>query len=554
MSWLDRRSNSPIGIDLDGRSIRAVQLSGSPRGWCLQAAATLPRQRSNVPITPEEVAALVRMFPKHGFTGSEVVLALPADRLITSILDMPPRSSGAPVNQIARSELARMHQCDPRAIEMASWALPQPARAGSSTPTMVCACAYADAEGLIKLFERCGHHVTAIDIRSRALLRACGPVLTEPDAITAIVELGWDQVHLVAMHGSLVAYDRALTEAGIERLIEALVAKSSLDRPAAEALLREGGLDAENAGSEQVKRARKPITRVEMHFDMIADELSTPMSYLANQYPDIPVRGVVLTGSCALIPGLAEYMAARLELDVRVVTPQHVAEVSETVSGPLDGGAIVATGLAQYGPDKACPSVNLIPSPKLIAIQRRARTRRWVAACLAYLVMLASVYLGCRLRWGGNDLQAGELARISTDIQRYDSQKTAVKGAIAALRAKIDANNAVGQQPDWSILLALVARNLGSDVVLKHCVLDLDGKGKPENTDKTDNRRRQFVFEINALGRTQTAVSAFILRLEKTGLFDRVKLIRTGRQDFMSGKAVAFQLACSLGARSRRPK
>lgn len=554
MGWLHRRTNTPIGIDLDGRTIRAVQLSGSPQGWCLQAIATLRRQQSNVPVSPEEIAALVRMFPQNGFTGNEVVLALPADKLISAILDLPPCSSGAPVEQIARAELARMHECDPRVIEMASWALPQPTRAGKSTPTMVCACTYSDAEGLIKLLERCGQHVVAIDTRSRALARACTPVLIDPNAITAIVELGWDWAYVVAMHGALVAYDRALSEAGLEKLVEALLAKSSLDRPAADALLREVTLNPENANRERSKRARKPATRVEMHFDMVGDELSAPLSYLANQYPDTPVREVVLTGPCATIQGLAEYMAARLGIDVRVITPQHLVDVPETLSEPVDSGAIVATGLAQYGPDKAAPSVNLIPSPNLLNIQRRARTRCWIAACLAYIVMLGGVYLGCRLRWERNDLQAGEMARISADIERYNGRKIAVRGAIAALRAKIEANNAVGQQPDWSILLALVARNLGSDVVLKHCELASARDDAPPRGEGSSNRREQFVFEITGFGRTQSAVSAFVLRLEKAGLFDKVKLIKTRRQNFMSGKAVEFQLACTLGTHGRRPR
>ena len=571
MNWLHRRANTPIGIDLDGRVIRAIQLTRSSRGWSVLAAGSVPRQRSNVPVGPEDIDALAKMLRKKGFVGNDVVLAVPAEKLISSIIDLPPRSSGAPVEQIARSELARMHECDMRAIEIASWALPQPARAASSTPTMVCACSYADADALMKLFERSGLHVLALDSRSRALARACTPILVDPHTITAIVELGWEQAHAVALHETLVAYDRRLIESGLEGLVETLVAKTTLDRAAAEELIDQVVLDPQNAYSQGTKRVRKPATRVEKHIDMIADELGTALSYLANQYPDTPVQEVVLTGPCSGIKGLAEYMSARLDLDVRVVTPQHLVEMpaeppdladdsQQQVDGPrenasrIDAGATVAMGLAQYGPDKGASSVNLIPSPKRLAIQRRRRTRCWVAACVVYILTIAAVYLSCRLRWGGNDLRADEMTRISADIQRFSGQRTAVKGAVAALRAKINANNAVGQQPDWSILLALLAKNLGSEVVLKHCELDLDRKGRSDDAAEQDSRRRQFVLEVHGLGRTQTAVSAFVLRLEKAGLFDQVKLVRTSREDFMSGKAVAFQLACTLGAQSRKPK
>lgn len=554
MNWVHRRPNTPIGIDLDGRRIRAVQLSGSPRSWIVQASASVPREKSNVPVTPDEVAAIVRLLPKHGFTGDEVVLAVPTDRLISSILDLPPQTSGAPVERIARSELARMHQCDPGAIEMSSWALPQPARAASSTPTMVCACAYTDADVLMRLFERCGYRVVALDARSRALARACTPLLAKPDAITAIVELGWDHAHVVAMYEGLVAYDRTLGDAGMERLIETLVAKSRLDRSGAMAFLDKVSLDPQNANYAEPKRARgKPETRVEMHFDTLAEELNTPLSYLASQYPDADIHEIVLTGPCTAIDGLAEYISAGLQLDVRVVTPHDLAEVPETLKAPIDAGATVATGLAQYNPDKAASCVNLIPMPKRLAMQRRVRTRCWIAACAAYVAILGSVYLGFRLRWSRNDLQAGEMARISTDIDRYNRQRIVVKGAIIALRARIEANNSVGQQPDWSILMALVAKNLGSDVVLKYCELDL-GVKSPSGSDDKPNRPKLTVLEIHGLGRSQTAVSAFVLRLERAGLFENVKLIRTARETFMASRAVAFQLACTLGAERRTPQ
>ena len=47
-------------------------------------------------------------------------------------------------------------------------------------------------------------------------------------------------------------------------------------------------------------------------------------------------------------------------------------------------------------------------------------------------------------------------------------------------------------------------------------------------------------------GQSQTAVSNFVLRLERTELFDQVKLIGTSRRPFLSGSAVEFQVECFL--------
>lgn len=547
MNLLGRRSLSPIGIDLDGRWLKAVQLSGSSKGWRIAAAASVPRQRHDAAVSPEEVEALLRSLPKHGFVGRDVVVAMPADKVMSAILDLPPCSSGAPVDQIARSELARMHQCDIHAMEMASWELPAPARAGNTVSTMLCACAYADAEALLKLFERCGHSVTAIDSRSRALARACLPTITDPGGITAIIELGWGQVRLVVMHQSLVAYDRTLEDSGVEDLVRTLVAKTRLDLERAKAFLGEVVMDPEAANSERPKRSRRPATRVQLHFDAIADELGAPLGYIENQYPDAIVGQVLLTGPGASIEGLAPYMTARLDLAVQVVAPTSLAEVPETFSDPIGVESTIATGLALYGTETAAPSVNLIPAPKVLVAQRRRHTKQWIAACIAYVGMLCAVYVGCRIRWGGDNLQGGELAQISASITEHNRKIAAVKNASVALRAKIDANNAVGKQPDWSILLALLAKNLGDDVVLKHCELDLGTGASASAGGAGGDRRKKFVLKISGMGRTQTAVSTFILRLEKTGLFREVKRTKTSLESFMTGRAVAFELACTLG-------
>lgn len=200
-------------------------------------------------------------------------------------------------------------------------------------------------------------------------------------------------------------------------------------------------------------------------------------------------------------------------------------------------------------------SVNLIPTPRLQARRRRIRIRWWTVVCVTYALALAAVYVGCRFRWDtGQSSNATIIRDVADEIAGYNRRIAAMRGAVQSVRARIEANRAVGNQPDWSVLLALMAKNLGPDVVLKRCKLDLAGRGRSSVTpvDQSSERRREFVFEVSGLGRSQMAVSQFVLRLEQAGLFDRVKLIRTRREGFLTGNAIAFELACSLGAKSRR--
>src|SRR3954451_23592560 len=98
---------SPIGLDLGGRTIKAVQLVCAQGKWCLHAAVALPQPEVNQPVVPQTARYVREALFRHGFVGNRIVLAAPATQLEMDVLELPPRSSGAPVEQIARSELAR---------------------------------------------------------------------------------------------------------------------------------------------------------------------------------------------------------------------------------------------------------------------------------------------------------------------------------------------------------------------------------------------------------------------------------------------------------------
>ncbi len=55
-----------------------------------------------------------------------------------------------------------------------------------------------------------------------------------------------------------------------------------------------------------------------------------------------------------------------------------------------------------------------------------------------------------------------------------------------------------------------------------------------------------MVLSISGLGRSQPAVSQFVLRLEAMHLFARVTLLDTNRETFLGGEALGFRIDCSL--------
>ena len=210
--------------------------------------------------------------------------------------------------------------------------------------------------------------------------------------------------------------------------------------------------------------------------------------------------------------------------------------------------------------------VNLIPAYRHEARRRRSRGRRWVAACVMYAAALVFGYGICQATLGGEDPRLiEELTASREDVTRADATAARLRPELAEAQAKLDATRAVALQPDWSILLAAMARSLGDDIVLASCTLETQtinptnaqtpapavaptaGPNKPGDKPAAAAERVQVVVNVTGFGRTQVAVSQYVLRLEQMKLFDRVKLIKTSRESFMDGDAVSFQLECPLG-------
>lgn len=102
----------------------------------------------------------------------------------------------------------------------------------------------------------------------------------------------------------------------------------------------------------------------------------------------------------------------------------------------------------------------------------------------------------------------------------------------------------------------MVSKDLGSDVVLERCFLaplDIAGDGRPvpRSGDPTAGQvlYQKYSLDLTGYARTQMGVSQFVLRLERTGLFESVRLIKTQKRKFMDDQAVSFRIVCELSGK-----
>lgn len=226
-------------------------------------------------------------------------------------------------------------------------------------------------------------------------------------------------------------------------------------------------------------------------------------------------------------------------------------------------------------------SVNFIPARRTAAKQRRHRTTRWTVTVSAYAVLLVGVYACAYALWGGGYAAvADEERKTGLRAEHAKQAVNALQAELAAEEATLKANQALADQPDWSVLLVLVARDLGDEVVLDRCdlrpgqALETTAAGSPAPAPPSSVSPTAgppaaaapspasgeaaapgpFVLAVAGYGKTMTAVSQYVLTLERLALFDQVRLTKTNREPFLSTQAVAFQIECSLGGNGGGPK
>jgi hypothetical protein len=201
-------------------------------------------------------------------------------------------------------------------------------------------------------------------------------------------------------------------------------------------------------------------------------------------------------------------------------------------------------------------SINLIPAQRRVQRRARRRLRFWplVLAGAAGLMAIACGVL--RARVPAVVVTDAELAKVST---RLGELNTSLAGAtkVAADREFNRSTLALlKDQPDWSLLLELLAAQTQEQTVLREIRLTPIAQAAVAPTvkeaGKTPPPRQielpaKFKLELRGLCKSPAGVSQFVANIEKLGIFSDVKLLRTGREPFLTGVASNFEMECTLG-------
>lgn len=309
-----RRTPTAIGLHIENGEIHAYQVT--PGG---AIGVSVPRHGvgadgSMERVSEAEAARVWSVLRRHGFQGTRLSMLAPASKMCIAPVPGPPLSSGAPVEQLVRSEVARTLRCDASALELGFWELPPPPRAreADAGEYLVAAISHGDAEACIDPFESSGLIVERLVPAVDALPR----VLRVDDAV--LFDVGGEAGTLLLSRDGAPMYQRRIPECGHGAIVDRVVRLLRVDREAARHLVDAYGVTTSD--NDGVSSRAEGARAVREAADGVATQIMDSLRYVAHRFGSVNVGRVLLTGCGAATPGLCEWVEAQTGLDVRVLT------------------------------------------------------------------------------------------------------------------------------------------------------------------------------------------------------------------------------------------
>lgn len=191
-------------------------------------------------------------------------------------------------------------------------------------------------------------------------------------------------------------------------------------------------------------------------------------------------------------------------------------------------------------------STNLVPLAGQLRQARQVRIRAWAVAAGGVLLACVAVYAACAAALADHGAPApAEFARAARELAQYNGEATHLRAEVSRVRREVYAARSLSEQPDVSLLFAMVSRTAGEQIVLSHCELtesQASGKGTEDDTAGVSGA----VLRLDGFGKTQAAVAGFVLQLETAGLFNRVTLLQSHSQPLFGNDAAAFRIECLM--------
>jgi type IV pilus assembly protein PilM len=344
-SWSLSRRNSPIGVDIGGRSVKLVQLSADRQRLIDAARWDLPggEAAGGDLRGPRLTEALNAAREGRHFHGRDAVVCLGARELFVQNVRVPKAPPGE-FDQIVRQEAAGripfpVAEAEIRYLDAAD------VRQNDLTrrEVIVLACHQPVLAELLSVVEAAGLRPVAVDVEPAALLRCYAAQFRRDEdkqQRSIYVHLGASTTAVVIAQGSDALFIKYV-EIGGRHFDDAVAQHLKLDAEAAWSLRRHNG--DRRADQQDPEVARSVTEALRGVLERLTHEVSLCIRYHSVTFRGQPLARLVLGGGEAT-QSLVDTLAARLNLKCELGEPLRSYEPSRAAGRPAQWD--VAAGLA----------------------------------------------------------------------------------------------------------------------------------------------------------------------------------------------------------------
>lgn len=346
-SLFGSKSRQLAGLDISSSSVKMVELSDGGRGGYRverYVIEPLPRDAmvdgnvANLEAVSDGVKRALRRF---GTGIRNVALALPASSVITKKIFLPEGLREQEMEMYVESEA---NQYIPFALDEVNLDFqvvgPAPGSPGE-IEVLVAASRKDKVEDRVAVAQAAGLKTTVLDVESLAMESAFEFVskrLSSAQKIIALIDVGANVMHVTVMRGGQPIYTREQVFGG-QQLTQEIARQYGMSADEAETAKRSGNLP-----EDFMRELQRPF------MDSLALEASRALQFFftSTQYNEVDC--IVLAGGCAVMPGLAEVVRGRTQVETVVANPFVGMSLSSKVRAKnLEADApslMVACGLA----------------------------------------------------------------------------------------------------------------------------------------------------------------------------------------------------------------
>jgi len=320
LSILNPKARSLVGLNISSSAIKMVELSGSrSAGYQLECYAieTLPEGAvvdGNIVNLDGAADTIERCWRRLGTSTKYVAMALPTAAVITKKIILPAGLRDAEMEVQVESEA---NQYIPFTLEEVNldFQVIGPAPSGADeVEVLIAASRKEGVEDRVACAEAAKLKPVVMDVESYAALAAFDLVRDQfpgdvGSMVFVLVDVGASAMKVTAIKGDQQIYNREQAFGG-NQLTQDMVRAYGMSHEEAENLKRTGPMP-DNYETEILR----PF------LENLALEVSRALQFFFTSTQYNEVDHIILTGGSALLPGIAEVVAERTQIDVALANP-----------------------------------------------------------------------------------------------------------------------------------------------------------------------------------------------------------------------------------------